>query len=248
MLLSLLRAQDYLKTVIQFGYVTLFASAFPLAPAICLVCNTFELFADSCKLMFLCRRCPPKRTSSIGGWGVCCYIIMLASIYTNLFIIGVASDQMAAIFPSMYSATPNNPRPTNPVLPWGLMNLGGATDFSTSSGMRDGMRRYGMSAPLAAALASSTFHPRVHPMPLHSGATDDINGARAPALARTCRILPGPPASLGASCHHTARGKQAIYRIKHLFLMPPMSFRSVAFSLRAHRPPPYSTRCKWHQR
>ena len=28
---------------------------------------------------------------------------MLASIYTNIFIIGVASDQMAAIFPSMFS-------------------------------------------------------------------------------------------------------------------------------------------------
>lgn len=140
--------------VIQFGYVTLFASAFPLAPAICVVCNTFELFADSCKLMFLCRRSRPMRASSIGGWGVCCYVLMLASIYTNLFIIGVASDQMAAIFPSMYSVAPYKQRLADQThaLPWALMNFGhgGSSGASTSSSgeheMRDGMGRYGKAA------------------------------------------------------------------------------------------------------
>ena len=63
--------QDYLEMVLQFGYVTLFASAFPLAPAICVVANSIELIADSVKLGCLRRRPRPERSSSIGGWGVC---------------------------------------------------------------------------------------------------------------------------------------------------------------------------------
>ena len=33
---------DYLEMVIQFGYITLFASAFPLASALALACNGVE--------------------------------------------------------------------------------------------------------------------------------------------------------------------------------------------------------------
>lgn len=93
---------DYLEMVIQLGYVVLFASAFPLAPAICVVCNAVELIADSVKLAYVHRRPRPVRASSIGGWTACCYVLAIASIYTNLFIMGVASDQMAVVFPSMF--------------------------------------------------------------------------------------------------------------------------------------------------
>jgi len=123
---------DYLEMVIQFGYVTLFASAFPLAPAICMLANSVEIIADSIKLTYLCRRPRPVRTSSIGGWGVCCYVMMLASIYTNIFIIGVASDQMAAIFPSMFSV----PAATK------AKGFFGKAQASGEHEMRAGMGRY----------------------------------------------------------------------------------------------------------
>lgn len=97
---------DYLEMVIQFGYITLFASAFPLAPVVGVIANSIELIADSIKLTFLCRRPRPVRAATIGGWSVCCYVLMLASIFTNIYIIGVASDQMAALFPSMFSIDP----------------------------------------------------------------------------------------------------------------------------------------------
>jgi len=93
---------DYLEMVIQLGYVVLFASAMPLAPTLCLVCNAIELLADSIKLTYVCRRPRPVRATSIGGWGACMYVLVIASIYTNLFIMGVASDQMAAVFPSLF--------------------------------------------------------------------------------------------------------------------------------------------------
>merc|ERR1712139_255894 len=36
---------DYLEMVIQFGYVTLFASAFPLASALSILCNAVEVYS-----------------------------------------------------------------------------------------------------------------------------------------------------------------------------------------------------------
>ena len=132
---------DYLEMVLQFGYVTLFASALPLAPAICTVCNSIELAADAVKLAFLSRRPRPVRTSSIGGWAFCCYGLTLISIYSNLFIIGVASDQLATIFPSYFMVSPAAKAP-HP-----LLRIGGSRAAAppTSSGeyeMKAGAGRY----------------------------------------------------------------------------------------------------------
>lgn len=97
---------DYLEMVIQYGYILLFASAFPLAAAISLLANAAELLADAFKLAVLCRRPRPVRAASIGGWGVCLYALTLASIFTNLFITGIASDQMATLLPTLFRVPP----------------------------------------------------------------------------------------------------------------------------------------------
>ena len=128
---------DYLEMVIQFGYITLFASAFPLAPAVCLLCNGVELVADGFKLAFLSRKPRPSRAASIGGWSACCYALMAASIYTNLFLIGVASDQMAAIFPSMFE-----PPPAAASGSMRSLFVRSTKLPSTDLEMRDGMGRY----------------------------------------------------------------------------------------------------------
>ena len=83
--------------------MTLFASAIPLAAALSLACNLLELLADGFKMVVLCRRPRPVRAASIGGWGVCLFVLMLASIYTNIFLACVASDQLAAIAPSFFT-------------------------------------------------------------------------------------------------------------------------------------------------
>ena len=41
---------DYLEMVLQFGYITLFASALPLAGALAFACNVLELLADAFKV------------------------------------------------------------------------------------------------------------------------------------------------------------------------------------------------------
>jgi hypothetical protein len=47
---------DYLEMVIEFGYVTLFASAFPLASILSILCNWVEIKADLFKLTHVVRR------------------------------------------------------------------------------------------------------------------------------------------------------------------------------------------------
>ena len=98
---------DYLEWVIQFGYVVLFASAFPLAGALSLVCNAVELLADVFKVTYLCRRPRPSRARGIGIWLWLLYALAVTAIFTNLAIFAVASDQMAVLLPSLFS-----PRPT----------------------------------------------------------------------------------------------------------------------------------------
>lgn len=59
---------DYLEMLVQFGYVTLFASAFPLASFIAVIANLVEYRADMWKMTRLVKRPCPSRLNSIGMW------------------------------------------------------------------------------------------------------------------------------------------------------------------------------------
>ena len=104
----------------------LFASAFPLAGALSLVCNAVELLADVFKVTYLCRRPRPSRARGIGIWLWLLYALAVTAIFTNLAIFAVASDQMAVLLPSLFS-----PRPTwrgGRRLPFGLGGRRAAED------------------------------------------------------------------------------------------------------------------------
>lgn len=47
---------EYLEMVIQFGFVTIFVSAFPLAPLFALINNMFEIRLDAKKMITTFRR------------------------------------------------------------------------------------------------------------------------------------------------------------------------------------------------
>ena len=66
--------------VIQFGYIVLFASAFPLAAALSLVCNCLELGSDLFKLSYLSRRPAATRAAGIGMWERLLYALVLLSV------------------------------------------------------------------------------------------------------------------------------------------------------------------------
>ena len=55
---------------IQFGYVTLFSSAYPLAGLCALLNNVIEIRGDAFKLCFVHKRPFGARVNSIGSWQV----------------------------------------------------------------------------------------------------------------------------------------------------------------------------------
>ncbi|KAF9262938.1 DUF590-domain-containing protein [Marasmius fiardii PR-910] len=59
---------DYSEMVIQFGYVALWSTIWPLAPVMALLNNILELRSDAFKITVHTRRPIPVRTDSIGPW------------------------------------------------------------------------------------------------------------------------------------------------------------------------------------
>jgi len=93
---------DYLEMVVQFGYVTLFASAFPLCSIITIVFLFIEARSDMFKLLYLCRRPIVHRVNNIGVWSKVLMCMMVLSMITNCFLFGFASEQLATWAPEMY--------------------------------------------------------------------------------------------------------------------------------------------------
>ena len=61
---------DYLEMFIQYGYVILFSSAFPLAALCALLNNVIEIRSDAFKLCMHHQRPFGKRVKNIGIWQV----------------------------------------------------------------------------------------------------------------------------------------------------------------------------------
>ena len=59
---------DYQEMVIQFGYITLFAAALPLAATLALINNIIEIRVDAMKLMTCYRRPSFNSAQDIGSW------------------------------------------------------------------------------------------------------------------------------------------------------------------------------------
>ena len=60
--------KEYLELVVQFGFLTLFATAFPLAPLFCLLNNVLEIRADAQKFVKSFRRPIALAAEGIGIW------------------------------------------------------------------------------------------------------------------------------------------------------------------------------------
>eukprot|EP00658_Telonema_sp_P-2_P062257 TRINITY_DN5092_c0_g1_i1.p1 TRINITY_DN5092_c0_g1~~TRINITY_DN5092_c0_g1_i1.p1 ORF type:complete len:734 (+),score=185.73 TRINITY_DN5092_c0_g1_i1:40-2241(+) len=93
---------DYLEMVIEFGYVVLFAAAFPLASILSIGCNLIEMRSDLYKLCCVCVRPSCKKANNIGTWAVVISTMGWLAIVTNTFIMGMTSDQLEQWFPKFF--------------------------------------------------------------------------------------------------------------------------------------------------
>ncbi|TKC45185.1 hypothetical protein EI555_010225 [Monodon monoceros] len=85
---------EYLETVIQFGFVTLFVASFPLAPLLALLNNIIEIRVDAWKLTTQYRRPVAAKAHSIGVWQDILYGMAVLSVATNAFIVAFTSDMI----------------------------------------------------------------------------------------------------------------------------------------------------------
>ncbi|XP_054142624.1 anoctamin-8 isoform X3 [Melozone crissalis] len=91
--------QDYQEMFIQFGYVVLFSSAFPLAAACALLNNVLEIRSDAFKLCTGLQRPFGQRVASIGHWQVMEAMGVLA-IMVNCYLIAQCG-QLQRLFPGL---------------------------------------------------------------------------------------------------------------------------------------------------
>ncbi|KAL3935105.1 MAG: hypothetical protein SGBAC_009308 [Bacillariaceae sp.] len=93
---------DWMEILIQFGYVTLFASAYPMASLVMSVALMIELRCDCYKLTYLCQKPKGEQVSSIGMWRKLLQFMVWFSCLTNCLLFGFTSDQMLHYMPDFY--------------------------------------------------------------------------------------------------------------------------------------------------
>ena len=86
--------EEYLELMITFGYLTLFAAAFPLAPTLAFLTVGIEGKIDAYKYLNLVQRPFPERASSIGLWQNILQFLMIAAVITNLGLVILTDDKL----------------------------------------------------------------------------------------------------------------------------------------------------------
>ncbi|CAM4838343.1 unnamed protein product [Rotaria magnacalcarata] len=89
---SITLIDEYITLAIQFGFVTLFAVAFPLAPLFALLNNLIELRLDAWKFLLKYRRPIPYKASGIGIWNDIISGVSYLAVLTNGVIIAWTSQ------------------------------------------------------------------------------------------------------------------------------------------------------------
>ncbi|XP_031564579.1 anoctamin-8-like [Actinia tenebrosa] len=95
--------EDYLEMFIQFGYVVLFSSAFPLAALCALLNNVIEIRSDAFKLCTNLRRPFGEKVENIGTWQDAMEVMGVVAVMVNLALLGTGGS-IQRMFPNMTTA------------------------------------------------------------------------------------------------------------------------------------------------
>ncbi|XP_076344104.1 anoctamin-1-like isoform X2 [Tachypleus tridentatus] len=93
---------EYLEMVLQFGFVTIFVAAFPLAPLFALLNNIVEIRLDAKKFITFFRRLVAQSVKNIGIWYRILDSLGKFSVNTNALIIAFTSSFIDQIFYSVF--------------------------------------------------------------------------------------------------------------------------------------------------
>ncbi|XP_022645886.1 anoctamin-1-like isoform X2 [Varroa jacobsoni] len=96
---------EYLEIILQYGFVTLFVAAFPVAPLFALINNIFEIRLDAKKLLNQFRRPVGQRVKDIGVWYRILDVLGKLAVLSNAVIIAFTSE----LIPRLYYMLKYNP-------------------------------------------------------------------------------------------------------------------------------------------
>eukprot|EP00736_Rhodelphis_marinus_P006010 Rmarinus@m.13007 len=89
---------DYASLMLQLGFVTLFATAFPLASLCCLLSNCVNMHSDLSRRLKSERRLPYTSAKDIGSWLQMLTCMAFATVATNAGILALTSNQLLRWF------------------------------------------------------------------------------------------------------------------------------------------------------
>lgn len=84
--------EEYLEMVLQFGFITIFVAAFPLAPLFALLNNWVEIRLDAQKFVCETRRPVADRAQDIGVWFTILDALAQLAVISNAFLIAFTSE------------------------------------------------------------------------------------------------------------------------------------------------------------
>ncbi|KAK9302534.1 hypothetical protein QLX08_005513 [Tetragonisca angustula] len=97
---------EYLEMILQYGFVTLFVAAFPLAPLFALLNNIAEIRLDAYKMIKEARRPLAERVEDIGAWYGILRGVTYVAVVSNAFVIAYTSDFIPrSVYAIVYSPT-----------------------------------------------------------------------------------------------------------------------------------------------
>ena len=88
---------EYATLALQFGFVTQFATAFPLAPLLSFFSNMIEIRGDAYKLCSGVRRPVYVTAEDIGTYNAVFQSFGVVAVMTNAAIIGLVTTQLAVL-------------------------------------------------------------------------------------------------------------------------------------------------------
>uniref|UniRef100_A0ABM5G2X5 Anoctamin n=1 Tax=Pogona vitticeps TaxID=103695 RepID=A0ABM5G2X5_9SAUR len=89
---------EYLEMVLQFGFITIFVAACPLAPLFALLNNWVEIRLDAQKFVCEYRRPVAERAQGIGIWFNILEVITHLAVTSNAFLIAFTSDFLPRLY------------------------------------------------------------------------------------------------------------------------------------------------------